>query len=190
MWKWLKGHPRLYAIGGVLVVIGGGLATIEGVWSLFSPDPLFPFIYNKVSQFLPTWPRYLLIGFWLLVVVFGIVLLVQVIRQTKLKIKPKSQVPDNRGGAMRSNYYSGFVNVGKVRAGANLKIVAKVGDYTSDTVTTNSAGYYNSLEVKPPNASYKGLHVEFYVEGKKVSRTEDYMGGGHSPNFFNLDVEE
>ena len=95
----------------------------------------------------------------------------------------------NRKDAMRSNYYAGFVDIGKVRAGANLRVVAKVGDYTSDTATTNSAGYYNSLEVKPPNTSYKGLPIEFYVEGKKVSKTEDYMGGGHGPNFWNLEYE-
>ena len=92
-------------------------------------------------------------------------------------------------GGKGANYYSGYVDIGKVRAGANLKVVAKVGDYTSGTVTTNSAGYYNSLEVKPPNASYKGLPIEFYVEDVKVAKTEDYMGGGHGPNIWNLEYE-
>jgi hypothetical protein len=105
----------------------------------------------------------------------------------EFRISPR--VSPKREEVTRPNYYSGFVDVGKVRAGANLKVVAKVGDYTSDTVTTNSAGYYDSLEVKPPNASYKGLPIGFYVEGRKVSKTENYMGGGHSPNFWNLEHE-
>ena len=35
------------------MIIAGGLATLQGVWNLFSNEPLFPYITSKV----PIWPR-------------------------------------------------------------------------------------------------------------------------------------
>lgn len=81
--EWPKRHPRLYAIGGVLVIIGSGLVTIAGVWSLFSPEPLIPFILTKLIPTLPLWSRYLAILFFGLLTAFGVILLVAIFRQTK-----------------------------------------------------------------------------------------------------------
>ncbi len=117
------------------------------------------------------------------VVILLLLLLVQVVPSLALFGRnPKTKL----AGA---NSYSGYVDYGQVRAGAGHKVVAKVGDYTSQAATTNDAGYYQNLEVNPPNADYKGLQVEFYVDGERVARTEAYMGGGHRPNFWNLKKE-
>lgn len=104
-------------------------------------------------------------------------------------IKLQHKQGGKREGAMRANHYSGYVYMGEKPAGANLVVMAKVGDYTSTPVTTNAAGYYHSLEVSPPNDSYIGLPTEFYIEAKKASRTLSYMGGGHSSSFLNLEYE-
>ena len=89
---------------------------------------------------------------------------------------------------VRASVYAGYVDVGEVRAGAGHKVEAKVGDYTSHPVTTNDDGYYRGLEVKPPNVDYIGRHTKFYVDGEEVSKTEPYMGGGHGPNLWNLQL--
>lgn len=98
-----------------------------------------------------------------------------------------------RESGNRVTHYSGRVYINKKRAGAGLKVTAKVGDYKSASVTTNAAGYYNKLEISPPNDSYIGLLTEFYIDGEKASRTEktskplSYMDGGHSGEI-DLDV--
>lgn len=95
--------------------------------------------------------------------------------------------------------YSGHVYIDGKLVGANLEVKAKVGDYPSKLVTTNAEGYYDSLEISPPNNSYVGLSIEFYVDGEKASRTDktsrplEYRRGGHSGvidlEVFSLQVE-
>jgi uncharacterized membrane protein (DUF106 family) len=51
MQEWARRHSRLYTIGGALVIITTGLATLQGIWNLFSNEPLFPYI----SARLPHW---------------------------------------------------------------------------------------------------------------------------------------
>ncbi len=60
-----------------------GLATIEGIWSLFSSESLIPFISTKVSHMLPLYPRIIAISVFGLLTVFGITLLVIIFKQTK-----------------------------------------------------------------------------------------------------------
>lgn len=89
--------------------------------------------------------------------------------------------------ATSGNVYSGYVYAGLARLGAGHQVIATVGDYTSPSVTTNGAGFYNELQVEPPNAEYKGLSIEFHVDGVlSRSRREAYMGGGHTSNNWNL----
>ena len=68
--EWLKRHPRTFAIGSVIVLIPAGLATLEGIWSLFSDEPLFPYIAERFP-----WWAFIIFGF---IFVFCIVLIVKV----------------------------------------------------------------------------------------------------------------
>lgn len=166
----------------ILVVIGG----VIGSYALHFPLRLFEdWVMGEMEGAIAeNWQNIMSFSIvWVLpfVVVFGAIALGYWLK--------KSRPIGKRTGANRADYYSGYIDVGKARAGANLEVVAKVGDYTSAPVTTNTAGYYLRLEIMPPNDSYIGCDIEFYVEGKKASQTGKYFGGGHSPNFFNLEYE-
>jgi hypothetical protein len=75
---WSKRHPKLSAIGGVIMLIGGGLATIQGIWNLFSNQSLFPYIAANVSL----WPKVLLSVIFSAIAIFGIVLVIIIFRRT------------------------------------------------------------------------------------------------------------
>ncbi len=85
--EWLKKHPRLYAIGGGLMVIGGGLATIEGIWSLFNNEPLFGYIAIKI----PLWPRILLLLIFIAIAILGIVLIIKIFQRTRKTVQTSTQ---------------------------------------------------------------------------------------------------
>lgn len=65
------------------MLVGGALETIEGVWGLFRSEPFFPYIYDKVLPLIPSIPRILVILFWFLITVIGIIVLVVIFRQTR-----------------------------------------------------------------------------------------------------------
>lgn len=85
MGEWLKKHPRLSAIGGVAMLIAGGLATIQGIWNLFSNEPLFPYIAKTI----PLWPRIILLIIFCGITVFGIVLVIRIFQRTGKTIHNK-----------------------------------------------------------------------------------------------------
>jgi hypothetical protein len=95
MWKeWSSRYPRLTAIGGVLVFIATALATIQGIWNLFSNEPLFPYISDNI----PLWPRILLLCIFIGIAIFCVVLIIVVFRYIRKipksnpqKIIPKSE---------------------------------------------------------------------------------------------------
>lgn len=77
-WKWLENHPRLSAVVAMTMLVAGGLATIQANWNLFSNEPLFPYL----AQTVPLWPRIVLMVVFACLIMFGIILLVKVFRQT------------------------------------------------------------------------------------------------------------
>jgi len=66
-------RSRWSTIGGVIMVIGGGLSTLQGVWGLFNSQPLIPFISEYFSN-QPILLRYTFILISLSVTILGIVL--------------------------------------------------------------------------------------------------------------------
>ena len=73
------------------MVIGGGLATIEGIWALFRSEPLVPVLYKSAQAVLPEWPRFAVIVFWLILTLLGGLLVVGIFRQTrKVAVAPNS----------------------------------------------------------------------------------------------------
>ena len=88
-----------------------------------------------------------------------------------------------------ASIFAGHVYDGTVRVGAGHEVKATVGDHPSLAVATNGAGYYRDLQVKPPDASYIGFPIEFYVDGEKVSRTAEYGGSRHTSNRWDLQVQ-
>lgn len=150
-----------------MLVIWGLPYGLIGVYDLLQGQGFLPSDSPLVSQIVPNW----LPQVWF---ILGAIAFVAVTFEGAYRL---STYRSKREGAKRANYYSGYVHIGKVRAGANLEVMAKVGDYTSAPVTTNPEGYYYSLEVIPPNDSYIGQTTQFYVEGKKASPTVAYMGG-------------
>lgn len=79
------------------MLIGCALATIQGIWNLFSNEPLFPYVAKTV----PLWPRVILFLIFCGITIFGIVLLVKVLQRTSKiiqneKVKPSLRVVVNR----------------------------------------------------------------------------------------------
>ena len=81
--------------------------------------------------------------------------------------------------------YSGDVYVGGEPAGEGLEVSAKIGDWTipdDNIVTTDANGYYFFLMVGPPDSTYIGETIEFYVNGVKASETDTFeAGSSHMP---------
>lgn len=78
MLDWSKRHPRLSAIVGIIMSVVAGLATLQGIWNLFSNEPLFTYI----SANIPLWPRILLFVLFCTIATLGIVLVVGIFRRT------------------------------------------------------------------------------------------------------------
>jgi hypothetical protein len=87
MQKWAERHPRLSAIGGIIMLIAGGLATLQGIWNLFSNEPLFPYIANNI----PFWPRVVLLVVFCIITLFGIGLTIKIFQRTNKNIKKQKQ---------------------------------------------------------------------------------------------------
>jgi uncharacterized membrane protein len=79
MEEWLKRHRLLSAIGGVVGMIIATLAAIDVIWSLFSDDPLLPYISAKAPQ----WVQIFLAILFVAICIFCIVIVVKVYRQTQ-----------------------------------------------------------------------------------------------------------
>lgn len=86
---WLRKHPRLYAIGGGLMLAGGALATAASIWSLFSSDPLIPVLI----QVLPTSQKWLVILGFAALTIGGLIILIKIFRQTR-QVNP-IQIPES-----------------------------------------------------------------------------------------------
>ena len=74
------------------MVIASGLGAIQGIWSLFSSEPLIPSILTKVTPILPLWSRLLAILFFGSLTAFGIILLIAIFRQTKAAKTPEDGI--------------------------------------------------------------------------------------------------
>ena len=88
--------------------------------------------------------------------------------------------------------YSGSVIVNDVAAPDGTAVFATIEDYTSNSVTV-SGGSYKNLVVAPPDATYVGKTIEFWVDVPgdwlpvKAAET-DVFGLGTSHDLFNLTV--
>lgn len=73
--------------------------------------------------------------------------------------------------------YAGDVYVGGEKAGAGLEVSASIGDWTTpaqNTATTDADGYYFVLVVGPPDDTYIGETIEFFVNGVKAAETDTF----------------
>lgn len=60
------------------MLIGGGLAVIQGGWNLFNNEPLFSYIAVNI----PLWPRILLLVIFFAIAIFGLVLVIRIFQRT------------------------------------------------------------------------------------------------------------
>ena len=60
------------------MLIAAGLASLQGIWNLFTNEPLFPYIAKSV----PLWPRVILLAVFCIIAILGIVVVIRVFRYT------------------------------------------------------------------------------------------------------------
>lgn len=85
MEEWLKRHPLLSTIGGVIGMIVATLAAVDVIWSLISNEPLLPYISTKA----PRGVQIVLAILFVALCIFCIVIVRKVHRQTKKSPRPK-----------------------------------------------------------------------------------------------------
>jgi len=79
--EWAKKHPRLHAIGGVAMLVGGVLSSISGAWQLCSNEPLISFLARLTLPSFSTKIAVLIVG--ISVAIVGGILLRRVFKATK-----------------------------------------------------------------------------------------------------------
>ena len=67
-----------------------------------------PFIYDKVSPFLPLWPRSLVIAFWLIITLLSVILLIAIFRQTRKSEQDVASVTLIKAGGKSRVTVDGF----------------------------------------------------------------------------------
>jgi len=91
--------------------------------------------------------------------------------------------------------YSGYITINGEAAPEGTTVFAKIGDYNSTAVTVGSDGRYEYLIVMPPDTTYVGETIEFYVDPDSLGPTPataaaetDTYEQGTSDDPFNLTV--
>lgn len=84
--------------------------------------------------------------------------------------------PPCPGPAPQPATYSGSVVMGFRAAPEGTKVVAKVGDYTSASVTT-SGGRYTNLVIASPCSTSVGKTIRFYTDGVEAKESDVFREG-------------
>ena len=74
------------------MLVTGGLATLQGIWNLFSNEPLFPYIAKNI----PIWPRVVLLVLFCAVTLFGIIFTIKIFQQTSKTHRQRVPVLPNK----------------------------------------------------------------------------------------------
>ena len=79
--------------------------------------------------------------------------------------------------------YSGVIAVLGGAVPTDAVLVAKVGSYQSTPATIIEGGEFKNLVVLPPDISFAGQAVEFFLNGVKSTASDTYRSGSFTPNF-------
>ena len=90
---------------------------------------------------------------------------------------------------LRPSIYHGTLTVNGAAVPDELRLIARIGEYESPAVVTES-GRYAGLIVLPPDESFIGRTVTFHLNGMQARETDSFAVGRSGPHFtrynFNL----
>lgn len=83
MQAWISQHRKLSAAVGVVTVTVTAFIAATEIWRGFSNEPLVPALTGVVQTYLPSWPKLIAIGFWVIVTLLALVTFVFIARSEK-----------------------------------------------------------------------------------------------------------
>ena len=97
-------------------------------------------------------------------------------------VGPPTQPPTGPGGVPNPSSYSGRLSVAGAEVPADAELVAWIGSYASEPALVRGDSY-SGLVVAPPDASFVGRDIEFFLDGIRSITTKTFTGGELIENF-------
>jgi hypothetical protein len=128
-------RTRIFIWATVLWGAAGALGVVEGVWALFSAEPLIPVVYNTADKVLPTTAKPLALAVWALVVAAAVVWGYRLTRRVEEPSQRIFQVATPNGAQETTNPVAITRSVKSVRIAGELPKNWSQNDYTTVDVT-------------------------------------------------------